>query len=187
LTDEGDRREVKGSYVLKGNQVSFKVKSFDTRKRLIIDPVLSYSTLLAASYAYGIAVDPSGNAYVTGLASSFFFPTTPGAFQTTAFSSSAFVSKLDSTGSNLIYSTYLSGDHGSTGTAIAVDASGIAYVTGYTSSSDFPLVNPLKTKASFFKTTGATTTRASSLTFLPWLLLLLHRQRSTPALSADPF
>ncbi len=157
LSDQGDRREVKGAYVLKGREVGFKVKAFDRRKPLIIDPVLSYSTLLGGGgheYASGIAVDSSGNAYVTGISSSGGFPTTPGAFQTTGFGG-AFVSKLDATGSNLIYSTYLSGSRGSTGTAIAVDSSGHAYVTGHTSSDDFPSVNPLKTKGSFFKTTDA--------------------------------
>ena len=49
----------------------------------------------------------------------------------------AFVSKLDSTGSSLVYSTYLTGSSGATGTAIAVDGSGNAYVTGYTSSDNF--------------------------------------------------
>ncbi|MEA2204292.1 MAG: hypothetical protein QOE77_1068 [Blastocatellia bacterium] len=156
LTDTGERHEVKGTYLLKGKQVGFKVGSFDSSKPLVIDPVLSYSTLLGAGSdesANGIAVDSSGNAYITGVTNSSNFPTTPGALQTTGPTSSAFVSKLDPTGTNLVYSTYLSGSAGATANAIAIDATGNAYVTGYTSSEDFPAVTPLKTKNSFFKTT----------------------------------
>jgi len=155
LTDEGGRREVKGGYVLRGNEIGFKVQSFDHRKALIIDPVLSYSTLLGAGgneYAYGIAVDPQGNAYITGTTDSGVFPTTPGAFQTSVnFSGGAFVTKLDSTGSNLVYSTYLSGSSGAGGTAIAVDSSGNAYVTGSTQSSDFPTVNAIRGSYNFLR------------------------------------
>jgi hypothetical protein len=142
LSDEGDRREVKGEYVLQGRQVGFKVKSFDRSKPLIIDPVLSYSTLLGSGgneSGAGIAVDSSGNAYITGSGS---VPTTPGAFQTTTISDAAFITKLDATGSNLVYSTYLGGSNGgSLGNAIAVNAAGNAYITGRTNSSDFPNVN----------------------------------------------
>ena len=96
----------------------------------------------------GIAVDTSGNAYITGITASSDFPTTAGAFQTTfggAFD--AFVTELNSTGSGLIYSTYLGGSSDEDGFGIAVDTSGNAYVTGYTESSDFP------TTAGAFQTT----------------------------------
>jgi hypothetical protein len=107
-----------------------------------IDPTgssLVYSTYLGGSELDGaraIAVDSSGNAYVTGWAQSTNFPTTPGAFQTTCSPGgsscrNAFVTKLNPTGSNLVYSTYLSGT--STGQGIAVDSTGNAYVTGQAS------------------------------------------------------
>jgi len=157
LTDEGDRREVTGEYAIKGKEVRFKTAGFDASKPLIIDPVLSYSTLLGAGgndYATGIAVDSSGSAYITGQTDSGNFPTTPGAFQTGgSVYGASFVTKLDPTGTNLVYSTYISGDSTTTARAIAVDSSGNAYITGQTSASDFPLVNPIKTKGSFFKTT----------------------------------
>jgi len=153
LTDKGDRREVKGEYVIKDKEVRFKTANFDTRKPLIIDPVLSYSTLLGGGgndVGYGIAVDSTGSTYITGETSGAF-PTTPGAFQTTSpFFSSAFVTKLDPTGSSLIYSTYLSGNGFTTGNAIAVDSSGNAYVTGKTNASDFPTVNPIRSSTSNF-------------------------------------
>ena len=151
LTDKGDRRDVKGEYVVAGKEIGFKVESYDASKPLIIDPVLSYATLIGASgheLAYGVAVDQSGNAYITGNTTSNSFPTTAGAFQMgNGFLSGVFVTKLDATGSNLIYSTYLGGSGGSSsgiGTAIAVDTAGHAYVTGHTSSSDFPTQNPIR-------------------------------------------
>ena len=69
LTENGSRREVKGAYVINGNEVRFKLERFDSSKPLIIDPVLSYSTLLGSGSndnAFGIAVDSQGSAYVTG-------------------------------------------------------------------------------------------------------------------------
>ncbi len=81
-----------------------------------------------------IAVDASGNAYITGETRSSDFPTTPGAFRTTfsggGFFGDAFVSKLNGGGSALVYSTYLGGYAEGQGSGIAVDASGNAYVTG---------------------------------------------------------
>jgi len=118
---------------------------------------LIYSTYLGGEYAdfgNGIAIDSAGNAYVTGSTSSLHFPVTPGAFQTvnkgptTEFSggSNAFVSKLNPTGTNLIYSTFLGGSDNNpsgclndTGIAIALDGAGQAYVTGAACSLDFPV------------------------------------------------
>ncbi len=88
---------------------------------------------------YAIAVDGSGNAYVTGQTNLNAFPTTVGAFQPAkAGTSNAFVTKLNPAGSALVYSTYLGGTRSDFGRAIAVDGSGNAYVTGETASPDFP-------------------------------------------------
>src|SRR6266576_2085339 len=108
---------------------------------------LLYSTYLGSSngnaFGLGIAVDSAGNAYVTGGTGSTNFPTTPLAFQTTAGSpGDAFVTKLDSTGSALVYSTYLGGSgNNDQGLSIAVDSAGDAYVTGFTDSLNFPTMN----------------------------------------------
>ncbi len=105
---------------------------------------LVYSTFLGGSgpdYAMDIAVDSAGSAYVTGTTFSSNFPTTPGAFQTTFNSdyASGFVSKLSADGSALVYSTYLGGSSGCDYTNdIAVDSAGSVYVTGGTTSTDFP-------------------------------------------------
>src|SRR5438876_1017497 len=146
---DGVRKDIPGGYVLKGeHQVGFKVAAYDASQALVIDPVLSYSTYLGGSgaigdYGAGIAVDASGNAYVTGGTSSSDFPTTAGAFQTTfggdVFGGGdAFVTKLNPTGSALVYSTYLGGSGHEAGHGIAVDAAGNAYMTGYTSSTNVP-------------------------------------------------
>ena len=89
-----------------------------------------------------IAVDDSGNAYVTGSTSSAKFPTSSGAFQSAvAGQSDAFVAKLNPAGNALVYSTYLGGSTTDVGNGIAVDSTGNAYVTGYTDSTNFPIMN----------------------------------------------
>jgi hypothetical protein len=114
---------------------------------------LTYATYLGGSGSDGaadMAVDASGNVYVTGQTSSADFPVT-GAFQKTcaldASSSSgecvatSFVAKLKADGSGLNYSTYLGGSLGSKASGIAVDSAGSAYITGSTHSADFPVSN----------------------------------------------
>ncbi len=104
---------------------------------------LVYSTYLTGGttdIARAIALDITGNAYVTGETNSSNFPTTPGAFQVSGGGfGDAFITKLNTTGSALIYSTYLGGSTNSdSGYAIAVDSSGNAYVTGQARAIDFP-------------------------------------------------
>src|SRR6266513_368742 len=109
-----------------------------------LDPTgsaLVYSTYLGGSGrdgGWGIAVDTLGNAYVTGGTSSTDFPTTAGALKTTSPGGGAFVTKLNPTGSGLVYSTYLGGSGNDYGYGIAVDTLGNAYMTGVTFSTDFP-------------------------------------------------
>ncbi len=103
---------------------------------------LTFATFLGGSsseWSYGIAVDGSGAAYVTGWTWSSTFPTTSGAFdQSFNGASDAFVVKLNASGSTLAYGTFLGGSGGDTGADIAVGANGAAYVTGGTASTDFP-------------------------------------------------
>jgi hypothetical protein len=139
---DGRRVPVDSRYALAGRSYGFAVGDHDRGKPLLIDPSLSYSTFLGGSDVDGttdIAVDSAGAAYVSGLTGSTDFPTTAGAFDTTANGDSdAFVTKLDPTGSGLAYSTYLGGTSAEAGQGIAVDATGAAYVAGATTSRDFP-------------------------------------------------
>ncbi len=130
-----------------------------------------YSTYLGGSdidIGFAIAVDSSGNAYVTGQTASSNtsatpFPTTAGAFQTKFGGDpyDAFVSKLNSSGTALVYSSYLGGTSADYGVGIAVDGSGNAYLTGRTlSSSGFLLKNP--TQATFQGTSDAFVSEVNS-------------------------
>jgi photosystem II stability/assembly factor-like uncharacterized protein len=140
----GVRKEISGSYSIQGqNRVAFNLGSYDKTAPLIIDPVMSYATYLGgpgADYGLAIAVDASGNAYVTGKTSPGGFPTTPGAYQPDYPGyDQIFMAKLNATGSALIYATYVGGaSSASYVTGIDIDAAGNAYITGDTYASDFP-------------------------------------------------
>jgi hypothetical protein len=143
--DGPTRRLVGGSYrLLRGNRVAFDIATYDRSKSLVVDPVLSYSTLLGGAdydFATGIAVDSSNCAYITGYTHSLDFPTTTGAYRPVAANGSgqeAFVAKLASDGKSLIYATYLGGSNDDRPIGIAVDAFGNAYIAGNTSSLNFP-------------------------------------------------
>ncbi|MCK4857459.1 MAG: SBBP repeat-containing protein, partial [candidate division Zixibacteria bacterium] len=143
----GGRREVVGRYrLLNSSTFGFALeKEYNSSLPLIIDPTLVYSTYLGGGSderGEAIAVDGSGNAYVTGYTFSSDFPT-ENPYQTNQGGDyDAFVTKLNSSGNSLIYSTYLGGGSGDHGYGIVVDGSGNAYVTGTTLSSDFPTQNP---------------------------------------------
>jgi hypothetical protein len=150
----GVRQTVSGRYMPEANgQVGFQVGTYDPTQPLVIDPTYSlvYSTYLGgnnSTYGFSIAVDSSSDAYVTGWTGSTNFPTTKTAFQTRNSSGyiQTFVTKFNSGGSGLVYSTYLGGsDGGAAGTGIALDGSGDAYVTGWTGASNFPTKNAFQT------------------------------------------
>lgn len=131
--------------------ISFRIGAYDKKRPLIIDPVLGYSTYLGGSGSdtgTAIAVDSGGNVYVTGSTTSVNFPLAS-AFQSTIGSTSGFmdvyVSKLSASGSILLYSTYLGGTADDAGAGIAVDSNGNAYVTGYTTSTNYPTQFPIQT------------------------------------------
>jgi hypothetical protein len=138
----GERVAVKSGYRLTGDgSYGFWVGSYDPRYPLVIDPGLDYSTFLegaAGDVGLGIAVR-AGRAYVTGITTSTDFPTTPGAFDRIHNGNDdAFVTKLNASGSDLAYSTFLGGAGFDQGRGIAVDGMGRAYVTGFAQSTDYP-------------------------------------------------
>jgi len=140
------RQIIPASYLIKGKkQIAFQIANYDRSKPLVIDPTLAFSTFLGGSgndSGEGIAIDSAGNAYITGGTISTNFPVTPGAFQTAKAGIGefdAFVTKMNSTGTALIYSTYFGGDNRDFGNDIALDAAGNTYVTGLTDSSNLPV------------------------------------------------
>jgi hypothetical protein len=100
-----------------------------------------YSTYIGGGgldNGWDIAVDGSGNAYVTGYTQSTDYDVTVGAFQTTyGGNEDVFVTKLNASGSGLVYSTYIGGSEDDSGFSIAVDGSGNAYVMGETRSTNY--------------------------------------------------
>jgi gliding motility-associated-like protein len=137
-------KTIASHFTKRGELWQVQVANYDKTQDLIIDPLI-YSTYLGGSsddYSYSIAVDASGNAYVTGETNSTDYDITPGAFQT-AYGGGffdVFVTKLNPTGTGLVYSTYLGGSNNDAGRSIAIDASGNAYVTGFTWSSNYDII-----------------------------------------------
>ena len=188
---EGTRQPVRSEYRLQrdegGTTVSFFVGPYDSKRALVIDPVLEYSTPLSSLYnvtamttdgagnvyvandsgpleivklapdgktliynstigttyasASALAVDASGQVYVTGEAYPGY-ATTSNSYQPTSGSGShAFLTVVNATGSGLVYSSYLQGSSTDRGTGIALDPSGKVLLSGWTYSYDFPDTN----------------------------------------------
>ena len=134
------RRQVACRYVLGDrNEIAFAVSPYDRSQPLVIDPVLSYSSYLGGgnSTAVRVAVDSQGNAYLAGATTSPTYPVTPGAAPAVGAFNDVLVTKFNSQGS-IVYSTHVGGSQDDIGLGIAVDSNGQAYVTGSTSSPDFP-------------------------------------------------
>ncbi len=146
----GHRRLIPAHYVL-GRRGTFRVAlgQYDRAQPLLIDPVLQFGTYLGGTGddgAYGMALDSQGNIYLTGNTTSSNFPLA-GPIDSRVNGQDAFVTKLNPTATQILYSTYLGGSGEDTGNSIAVDATGAAYVTGATHSADFPAVHALPTPA----------------------------------------
>ncbi len=138
------RVKVTGRYrVLDAHTIGFEIGAYDDSKPLIIDPTISYCTYLGgirATAITGVAVDSSANLYVTGWTSALNFPINGAVQAANQGGDDAIVAKLNPAGTALLYATYIGGLANDQGNAIAVDSLGQAYVTGVTSSSNFPLV-----------------------------------------------
>lgn len=143
--DGGRRPRTVSFEVASDKSIGFSVENHDPSHRLTIDPVLSYSTYFGGAtdndFGISVAVDRKGYAYITGYTLSSDFPTVNPLPGGRGALNEAFVTKFNQDGSEVIYSTYLGGNGYDIGRGIAVDSAGHAYVTGETSSTDFPLVH----------------------------------------------
>lgn len=139
----GVKQEIEGRYeIIEPDVFGFVIdESYNPSYPLVIDPTLVYSTYLGgADYDIGrdIEVDSSGNAYIVGETASADFPLQNPYQGNYSLNVDAFVTKLSSTGSSLIYSTYLGGNSSDYGAGIDIDNNGLAGITGTTFSNNFP-------------------------------------------------
>ena len=160
----GKRKLLSGNYVLhSGMQVGFEIANYDKTLPLVIDPVLAFSATFGGSglnQGLGVALDTNDNVYVTGVTTSGDFPTV-NPFQTNKLGShSAYVVKFKTNGA-VVYSTFLGGgvlnDQTTTSTSgqgIAVDVNGDAFVTGYTTATNFPVLNAFQTNKAALSYSG---------------------------------
>lgn len=149
----GQRVEIQGTFILKSSHsFSFNLlESYDHNYPLVIDPVITYSTFLGGSGAeYGrtIAMDISGNIYVSGYTSSIDFPLESAVDST--FSGTLptdhdiLVSKFSPDGSTLLYSTYIGGTGDDRAFASSVTSDGGIMISGTSSSTDYPVVSAIQ-------------------------------------------
>ena len=148
----GQLKTIRATYLLANNQIKFQLGSYDRSAPLVIDPVIQYTGVFGGSGgegAYSIALDNSGNLYVTGYTYSRDLPVVnplQPAWTLDDGHPTSFVAKINAAGTALLYSTYLGGSLTST-RGIAVDGSGRAYVVGTTSGAGtIPTKNAFQSK-----------------------------------------
>jgi hypothetical protein len=152
---DGVRTTVAGAYAIdrgaKNPTVGFTVGDYDRSKPLIIDPVVVFSTYLGGSAGddlftieagFGIAVDAAGTIYVAGVTPSADFPTLNGSQPASAGNYDAFITRLNPTGSALLYSTYFGGSDEDRAFSLSLGTSGEVFIAGYTLSTNFPTMTP---------------------------------------------
>jgi streptogramin lyase len=150
---EGERRAVPGSYTMKGGgRVGFALGEYDRSNRLVIDPVISYSSYLGGldeDLGHDVAVDADGNAYIVGSTGSVDFPV-KNAVQSSNHGScecgagDAFIAKMNASGSALEWATYLGGHDEDVAFGVAVDSARNVVITGLSYSVDFPVKNAMQ-------------------------------------------
>ncbi len=141
---DGKKKSVSGRYAIQGrDEVAFQVDSYDRARPLVIDPTIVYSTLFGGTgtSSSSIGLDSSGNILLAGSTSQPDFPIINATQNELKGSTDGFVAKINSAGTALVYSTYLGGSSNDGFASLAVDSAGAAWLTGSTTSLDFPVMN----------------------------------------------
>lgn len=156
---DGTRKLIQSKYVVSdsrsdaGQEVNFRIVDYDHSKPLVIDPAIIFSTYLGGSGGddlftieggFGIAVDSSGNVYIGGVTPSGDFPTQNPYQAGSAGNYDAFLTKLNPTGTALIFSTYFGGSDEDRIFSLALGTSNQVIVSGYTFSTNFPTMTPFQ-------------------------------------------
>jgi Beta-propeller repeat len=142
------RHEIAGRYaIVSRDTVAVRVNGYDRRRKLVIDPVLSYSTYLGGSQddqVSGVQLGPKGLIYMCGSTQTQDITAINGAYNNnSAGLTDIFLAIIDPSAQGngqLVYFSYLGGSNIDAALAIAVDQNGVAYMTGTTNSTDFPIV-----------------------------------------------
>ncbi|MFC2084795.1 SBBP repeat-containing protein [Bacteroidota bacterium] len=139
---EGEKIIISGSYLIAdNNEISFKVGNYDLEKPLTIDPILLYSSYWGGSnfdLSQSIRVCPDGSAVISGYTKSIDYPNTSG-FSKVSSDEDVFVTKIDATGSVILFSTIFGGSgYDVSSGGMEIDSDGNIYITGGTLSSNFP-------------------------------------------------
>ena len=146
----GRQNDIPIRYRVRGQNVSFALGQYDRKEKLVIDPVLTYSSYLGGTggdVAYGVAVNSAGDTFVTGSTASLNFPTTSGTYESTYVGDGdVFVTELDPTGTRLVFSTYLGGSGVDTPSQMLLNAAGNIFLVGSTTSNNFPTTSGVMQK-----------------------------------------
>jgi len=149
----GQRVPVQARYSIADGVIGFTLGSYNAAYPLTIDPTLTYSSYFGGTNGdaiEGIAVDGEGNIYVSGTTFSADLPIVNGYQGALQGGYDVFISKLNPSGSALIYSTFIGGSESENGGVLAIDPAGNAYVTGETQSEDYPTVNAFQPEKGYY-------------------------------------
>ncbi len=188
------KERVEVQFILDGNRVSFQFpQGYDQQQVLVIDPYLVFSTFTgstADNWGFTAAPDPSGNLFAGGIVFAAGYPTTTGAFDVSydngtesGFNIDVGISKFNTTGTTLLYSTYLGGNKNETPNSIVCTPSGELYVFGITASANFP-IGAGAYDNSF---NGGPTVTGNSLTFSGTDIYIAKFNAAGTALTASTF
>jgi hypothetical protein len=138
-------------------QLGFSVASYDHHLPLVIDPVVSYTHIIGVNNSTtvnGVQADSSGNVYVTGETAASNYPVVGGQSGLSSGSEEVYITKLDPTGTQILFSTYIPAPGFNSASAIALDPSGNVYVAGVAGSASFPTTSQNLGTCSSFCNTG---------------------------------